>query len=59
MHTCMRTHACLPACIHTYKQAQHVFPMSMLRLAEHEWDTIVSEATNAAGRQPHSFDADQ
>jgi len=40
-------------------RAQHVFPMSMLRLAEHEWDTIVSEATNAAGRQPHSFDADQ
>ena len=40
-------------------RARHVFPMSMLRLAEHEWDQIVSEAAHANGRPPHSFDADQ
>ena len=31
----------------------------MLRLAEHEWDSIVDEATRAHGRAPHAFDADQ
>ena len=40
-------------------RARHVFPMSMLRLAEHEWDTIVDAAAHAHGRPPHSFDADQ
>jgi hypothetical protein len=40
-------------------RAQHVFPMSLLRLAEHEWDQMVEGATGAAGRAPQSFDADQ
>ena len=40
-------------------RARHVFPMMMLRLAEHEWDSIVSEAAHGAGKAPHSFDADQ
>lgn len=40
-------------------RARHVFPMAMLRLAEHEWDEIVDEATRAHGRTPHAFDADQ
>ena len=40
-------------------RAQHVFPMAMLRLAEHEWDAIVSDAAEKDGRAPHSFDADQ
>ncbi len=40
-------------------RAQHVFPMAMLRLAEHEWDQVVGGAAEKAGRDPHSFDADQ
>ena len=40
-------------------RAQHVFPMSMLRLAEHEWDHILHGAAHAADRAPHAFDADQ
>ena len=40
-------------------RAQHVFPMSLFRLAEHEWDSLVGGAADVAGRAPHSFDADQ
>jgi len=40
-------------------RAQHVFPMTMLRLAEHEWDSLVGGAADAVGRDPHHFDADQ
>ena len=40
-------------------RAQHVFPMSLCRLAEHEWDSLVGGAADVAGRAPHSFDADQ
>ena len=40
-------------------RAQHVFPMTMLRLAEHEWDELVLESSSAHGKAPHAFDADQ
>lgn len=40
-------------------RARHVFPMGMLRLAEHEWDAILDEASHVSGRTPHSFEADQ
>ena len=40
-------------------RAQHVFPMAMLRLAEHEWDALVGGAADTAGREARAFDADQ
>ena len=40
-------------------RAQHVFPMGMLHLQQHEWDQVVGGAAEKAGRDPHSFDADQ
>lgn len=40
-------------------RSQHVFPMSLLRLAEHEWDSIVMDVAESGGRAPHAFDADQ
>ena len=40
-------------------RARHVFPMAMLRLAEHEWDEIIDAAERQHGRTPHSFEADQ
>lgn len=40
-------------------RSQHVFPMSMLRLAEHEWDDVVGEAAERSGRPAIAFDADQ
>ena len=40
-------------------RARHVFPMSLLRLAEHEWDQIIDAAERQHGRTSQSFEADQ
>ena len=41
-------------------RAQHVFPMSMLKLHEHEWKNMLSDASGGAEQPPSpaSYDVD-